>query len=144
MRRGVTLTELIVACTLLASSMTVVIPMTFRLARVRQTTQEAYLAQQELANQMDFLTTLPLEALESTAKQLPLHPGTAEQLADAHLTAGVTKGPPDLGDAGHRIRLELTWTNSLGHRMAPRRLTSWVYPPRDDPFVTTPTDEASP
>ena len=143
-RRGITLTEVIVSCTLLASSMTVVIPMTFRLAHVRRTTHEGQLAQQELANQMDFLTALPREQLQSAAAQVKLHPSTAQQLADAQLTASVTKGVPDPSDAGRRIQLELTWTNSLGHPMAPRRLTSWVYPPGEDRTVTPPAVEDSP
>ncbi len=143
-RRAVTLTEIIVACTLLASTMALVIPMTLRLARVQRTTHEAHLAQQELSNQMDYLTTLPREALESAAEQLSLHADTAEQLAEAHLTASVTTEAPDPHDAGFRIQRELTWTNSLGHRMPPRRLTSWVYPPWDDLAGTPPTGEASP
>ena len=58
-RRGTTITELVVACTLLSSLMLFVVPSAIRNGRMQQMIRHDRIAMDEVTNQLDRLAQLP-------------------------------------------------------------------------------------
>ena len=121
-RRGTSLTELIVACTLLGSMMLLVAPIAVRVGRCRQDQRHARVAMDELSNQLDRLTQLPADTLKQAITELQPSDFARNHLREAELQAELRPS-----ENGQQLTLSLAW-NRLGSRRAkPATLSTWVY-----------------
>ena len=84
-RRGLTITEVVVAATLVVSMIGLVAPLTVRIGRVWQSTRQYRLAFHELANQMEFLSSLEVARCEDTLPSLKPSANLLESLPGARL-----------------------------------------------------------
>ncbi len=118
--------ELVVACTLLASVMTLFVPTVIRSGHARRDLRHHRLALDELSNQMEQLTQLSAEELSSGVEQLQLSEIASGALPDARLSASLVES-----EDGLRLTLQLAWGNT-GRRTNPLTLNTWIYPSTDD------------
>ncbi len=121
-RQGVTITETIVACTLLASLMAVFVPTVVSNQRIQRGMWRRQIAHDELANQLERLQSLPFDQLPAAVDALALSARAIESLPDAQLTGEISEQ-----EEGLRLTVQLDW-NSPGQRTRPIRLVTWVYP----------------
>ena len=130
-RRGTTITELVVACGLLSSLMLLVVPSAIRMGRVQQATRHERIALDEVTNQLERLTQLPVNEL----------PQEIDQLAPSDFAMGGLPNPELSGtlqnsEDGYRLALEISWDRP-GQPEAPLTVATWVYPAA----TTRPTGE---
>ncbi|TWU28055.1 type II secretion system protein [Bythopirellula polymerisocia] len=121
-RHGSTMTELLVAATLLIGAMAFIGPLSVRSGRLRQDTRHYQSALEEVSNQLERLTTL--EGDERTTALAELAPSQAAQssLPNPQLSAET------IDDAdGLRIALQIQW-DRLG-KPKPLSLVAWIKPP---------------
>ena len=119
LRRGLTLTEVVVAATLVVSMIGLVTPLTVRIGRVWQSTRQYRLAFNELANQMELLTSLGVSRCDAALADLKPSASTAESLPDARL-----KGELIRDQDGTRLILSLDWDR--GSNSVPLTLVGWL------------------
>jgi prepilin-type N-terminal cleavage/methylation domain-containing protein len=120
-RRGFTLTELLVAATLLVSIFSVVTPLAVRSGRIRQETHRYQIALDELSNQLDRLTAIDEKKLADALDELVPSPQAESELPSPELTAEI------IDDAdGRRLILRLTWDRPAG--AVPLTLVGWLDP----------------
>ena len=130
-RRGFSLIELIVAATLLISAMSVVAPLAVRSARLQQDSQHYQLALDELSNQLEWLTSLDAEALETALAELTPSSTVRDVLPNPVLGAETI-----VDDDGRRLVLQLQW-DRVGPAL-PLTLVAWLEPPATPPEESTP------
>jgi len=144
-RGGFTVTELIVAATLLVVLMSVVGTLTVSSGRLWQDTRHYRLAIDELSNQLDRLTALDDTRLTTAIAELSASPQIRSALPNPVLTA------ESLADEnGTRVVLQLAW-DRLG-KSRPVSLVGWTNPlpnkekPKtEEPKTEEPeTEEAAP
>ena len=121
-RRGTTIIEFVVACTLLSSLMLLIVPSAIRIGRVQQTLHQERIAMDEVTNQLERLTQLPLDQLQQEMEKL-----TPSELAASRLPNPELRGVLEKPEDGYRLALEISW-NSPGRREAPLRIATWIYP----------------
>ena len=121
-RSGTTLTELVVACTLLGSFVAVVVPATVRVGRLQQSLRQERIALDELTNQLDRISLLPIDQISDELETLKASEPTASSLLTPKLS-----GEMDESQDGYRIVLNITWDGS-GRRDAPLAMSTIVYP----------------
>ena len=126
-RRGTTITEFVVACTLLSSLMLLLVPSAIRIGRVQQTLRQERIAMDEVTNQLERLTLYPLDQLPQKVDQLTPSELAASRLPDAEL-----RGALERSEDGYRLALEISW-NSPGRREAPLKVATWIYPASTSP-----------
>jgi type II secretory pathway pseudopilin PulG len=122
-RSAVTFVELMVACVLIGSLASFVVPIISRIDDVSQSARLHQIAVEELANQMDRITLRAWD--EITAASLAdtkLSANALTQLDDPRLEVDVKTE-----SESKRIRLELTWKGRAGELVAPLRLVTWVF-----------------
>lgn len=123
-RNGVTLTEIIVAAVVLVATMGLIGRATIGAGRTWQTGRLHALAIDELVNQLDRLTSLDGEELDTALVELEVSEDVAKSLDNAVLTSEVIED-----HLGRRLRLELTWQRNAVAK--PLSLVGWLKPSSD-------------
>lgn len=121
-RSGFGTVELVVSMVLFGVLVSSIGPIVRHISASNRMNEQRQLAQLELANLMERISTLPpgqvtadrIEALRAESKQ-------ASQLAQAELKAVVG----DESDGLRQITLSLSWKPDSGTHMKPVRLTAW-------------------
>jgi hypothetical protein len=126
-RRGTGSLDLLVSFTLLVTAISVATPLVVRHGRLLRSQRDYRLALDELSNQIDRLTALPLDELTQAVKQLSPSPFVTERLAGARLS-----GELQPAESGTRITLALSW-NETERVRAPVTLAAWVFAPPPQP-----------
>lgn len=121
-RRGTTITEFVVACTLLVSLMLIVVPSAFRIGRLQQAIRQDRIAMDEVTNHLERLTQLPVDELKQELNTL-----TPSEFAASRLPDPEVSGTLQDSDAGYRLAVEISW-NRLGERETSLAMTTWIYP----------------
>jgi len=121
-RRGATITEFVVACALLGSLIVLVVPSAVRIRRLQHSIRHDRIAMDEVTNQLDRLTQLPLDQLRQEVDDL-----TPSEFAVSGLPNPTLTGSLQDSEDGYRLLLEISW-DSPGRRMAPLKMATWVYP----------------
>jgi hypothetical protein len=120
-RRGTGTLDLLVSFTLLVTVISVATPLVVRHGRLLRSQRDYRLALDELSNQMDRLTALPLDELPQAVKQLSPSQFVSERLPGTRLSGELQ---PD--ESGARITLSLSWNETERFR-APVALAGWVF-----------------
>ncbi len=122
-RAGFTLTELVVAASLMTGLMAVVAPLTVRSGRLWQQARRHQLAIDELSNQLELLVALqPQQRKRAIADLAP-----SQQLLD--LLPGSTMSAELVADAnGARLVLSLHYGTQLQPKPLPVTLVGWLDP----------------
>ena len=120
-RRGFTMTELVVAATLMVAMLSVVAPLAVRSGRLWQDCRYYRLAVEELTNQLEYLTSL--DEVERTAAIAELSPSSQ---VSTTLPNPVLSVETLTGEDGTRLVMRLAW-DRLGDN-APVTLIGWVDP----------------
>ncbi len=131
-RRGLTVTEVVVAATLVVSLIGLFAPMSVRIGRVWQSTRQYRLAFNELANQMERLTSLSPTECEAALSSLKLPTRVSEALPGSQLLGEVIHDQD-----GTRLKLSLNWER--GARSEPVSLVGWF-----DSNIAVPASAAEP
>ncbi len=117
-RSGISVTEVVVAATLVLSIIGLVTPLTVRVGRVWQSTRQYRLAFNELANQMERLTDQGLAKCNAALPNLSPSATIAESLPGAQLLGEVVQDQD-----GTRLVLTLDWDR--GATSVPLSLVGW-------------------
>jgi len=120
-RGGFTITELIVAATLLVVSMSVVASLTVSAGRLRQDARHHRLALDELSNQLERLTSLDKTSRVNALAELAPSPQMLELLPNPVISAETLSD-----ESGTRLVMHLVW-DRLG-KGNPVTLVGWVDP----------------
>lgn len=118
-RRGVSVTEVLIAATLVVSTIGLFAPMSVRIGRVWQSTRQYRLAFNELANQMELLTSLGVARCEAALPSLTLSSQIAEALPGSQLNGEMVSD-----EDGTRLILSLNWDR--GSQSEPLSLVGWI------------------
>ena len=118
-RRGLTFTEVVVAATLVVSMIGFVAPLTVRVGRVWQSTRQYRLAFNELANQMELLTSLGVSGCNAALTNLKPSASVAESLPEARLEGQLLRDQD-----GTRLILSIDWDR--GAQSVPVSLVGWL------------------
>lgn len=118
-RRGLTITEVVVAATLVVSMIGLVAPLTVRIGRVWQSTRQYRLAFNELANQMELLSSLEVARCEDALPSLKPSANVVESLPGARLDGEMIRDQD-----GTRLVLSLNWDR--GSQSVPISLVGWL------------------
>lgn len=121
-RCGVSVIELIVTATLMVTLLGVVAPLGVKSQRLWRDSRHYQLALDELANQIERLTTLDAAALETALAELT----PSEPLRNA-LASPVLTGETIVDSDGRRLVLHLQW-DRIG-QPRPLTLVAWLAPP---------------
>src|SRR5437773_8036558 len=126
MRRGMTITELMVALFIMTTAMAAIVQLLAVTAGQRRTIEQRRVALQEVANQAERVTLLSWEA--TAPDQLTTwqpSPELTAALPQATCTAGVNEeaGPPQ----SRRVRLSVTWPDAAGQMREPIAVTIWKF-----------------
>ncbi len=121
-RRGTTIIEVIVACTLLGSLMLFIVPSAIRNGRLQRMIRQDRIAMDEVTNQLDRLALLPLNQIKQEVARL-----TPSEFAVAGLPHPTLSGTLQDAEEGYRLALEISW-NSPGRSVAPLTMATWIYP----------------
>ncbi len=121
-RAGSTVTELLVAGTLLLTTVAIVGRMTVQTQRIWIDIRHSQIAMDELDNQLDRLVALDLQALKSELPNLVASQPVRDVLANSQLAAKLIED-----EDGQRIELSLNWDRALGAR--PITMVAWIEPP---------------
>ena len=119
LRRGLTITEVVVAATLIVSMIGLVAPLTVRIGRVWQSTRQYRLAFHELANQMEFLSGLEVARCEDALPNLKPSANVVQSLPGARLEGEMIRDQD-----GTRLVLSLNWDR--GSQSVPISLVGWL------------------
>lgn len=118
-RRGVSITEVLIAATLVVSTIGLFAPMSVRIGRVWQSTRQYRLAFNELANQMELLTSLGVARCEAALPSLTLSSKIADALPGSQLNGEMVSD-----EDGTRLILSLNWDR--GSKSEPLSLVGWI------------------
>ena len=128
-QRGFTLTELVVASSLLVAVMAMVAPLTVRSGRLWQESRHQQLAMDELSNQLERLTALDAEARTAALPQL-----APSELVTAALPWATIQAETVRDEHGTRLVLRLNW-DGRGNPSRPSSsltLVGWLDPMPSD------------
>ena len=125
-RRGLTVTEVVVAATLIVSLIGLFAPVSVRIGRVWQSTRQYRLAFNELANQMERLTSLSPTECEAALPSLTLPTRFSEALPGSQILGEVIRDQD-----GTRLKLSLNWER--GAKSEPISLVGWFDSNVDEP-----------
>ena len=121
-RRGLLITELIVAAGLLVAILSVVMPLAVRSGRLWQDSRHYRLATDELTNQLEVLTSFDESELSTAISNLNISAPLQDTLPNPELSAKVVAD-----ENGTRVVLRLTW-DRIGNKSTPVILVGWVSP----------------
>jgi Tfp pilus assembly protein PilV len=129
-RHGFVLLEVVVAFGLLAVLIAVCLQMLSATAAGRRAAERRAVALQEAANIMERIAAMPWDQITGERLQeIELSPSVREILPGAAVNL-TTEAASDAGPPGKHVGLEITWTNAVGDRDAPVRLSYWTYASR--------------
>ncbi len=118
-RRGTTATEVLVSATLLLGMIGAVVPTTVRTGKIWRDTRQYQLATNELSNQFELLSNLPVDQRTEAIEQLQVAEHVAGSLPGVELSAEL------ISDAdGNRLLLTLSWDR--GQSSQPLKLVGWL------------------
>jgi hypothetical protein len=129
-RRGATMLEMIATAVILGTVMTVSLPMLKSITSERRAAVSHEQAIMAAANIMERITAMPFfEITPEFAKRTQLPDWLREQLNDPVLELRVETTPDESApdESAKLIRLKLEWQTSAGLKVAPIRLSAWVY-----------------
>jgi hypothetical protein len=118
--------EAVMSVTLVAVASVAVAQLVVLSARQLGESEQERLATQEAANMLERLVARPWSELTTEGiSSLTISPSAAESLSDPQLRIGID----DVMDETRvkRIRVELSWVNRAGERVAPIQLTAWKH-----------------
>lgn len=143
-RRGVILIEVIVACGLAALLMALCVQVLTLTAAERRFVERRAIAQQEAANLIERVASIPFEELTPDSLQsLAIDPDVAKLLPDGLASLSLAEEPGTL--PAKRVAVEVSWLGAGKRRELPVRLTTWRFAPV--PSMTEsvpPTGDAAP
>lgn len=119
-RHGASSLEVIVALTLLVTVLGLSMTLIVRHGRLLMAQRHYRQALDELSNQLDRVTALPVDDIPQTLKQLSL-----SEFAAARLTAGKLSAELKPADMGQRITMRLTWNEPHEQSVS---MTGWILP----------------
>lgn len=120
-RKGASILEVLVACTLLGAVFSVATPLVIQHNRLLTTHRQYQMALDELSNQLERLTALPAAELPSALEKLAPSESSAAHLHGAKLTGELSEA-----DQGQRLTLHLVWDEPQ-RQSAPVSLAAWIY-----------------
>ena len=118
-RRGLSITEVVVAATLVVSMIGIVVPLAVRIGRVWQSTRQYRLAYNELSNQMELLTSIGESQCAAELSQLKISDKLTDALPGARLQGELVRDHD-----GTRLVLSLDWER--GSKSVPIALVGWL------------------
>ncbi len=121
-RRGTTIIEFVVACSLLGSLMLFVVPSAIRIGRLQRVIRHDRIAMDEVTNQLDRLAQLPPSQINQEIARL-----TPSEFAAAGLPNPKLSGTLHDSEDGYRLALAISW-DSPGRSVAPLTMATWLYP----------------
>jgi Tfp pilus assembly protein PilV len=128
--KGFTIPEVLVACLLFGTIIFVSARMTHVTAQQRRATDRHACALWEAANQMEQLTAARWDDLtEERLAERPLSAAAVEQLPEGELVIDVAEIDEPL--PARQISLQVRYRGLQGERIAPVKLTAWVYKPSE-------------
>jgi len=117
--RGVSVTEVLIAATLVVSMIGLFAPLSVRIGRVWQSTRQYRLAFNELANQMELLTSLGEPDCQAALPGLKLSGQFVDTLPGSQLNGELVSD-----EDGTRLILRLNWDR--GSKSEPLSLVGWL------------------
>jgi hypothetical protein len=120
-RRGLLMTELIVAAVLLVTALSFLVTLSFRTGKLRQDSRHYTLAVNELTNQLERLTMLAESAIDVQLADLQPSPAVQTALPNPRLA-----GEKLVDEHGTRVILEINW-DRIGNAK-PVSLVGWLEP----------------
>jgi hypothetical protein len=106
------------------------VPALVRIGGINRDLARHHLALDELSNQLERLSLLPLDQLEQQLSELTVDTSVAAQLPSVQLRGQLV--PADLG---YRLTLQLSWQRASADA-PPISLTTWIFPAVAKPNVT--------
>jgi type II secretory pathway pseudopilin PulG len=132
LRGGFTVTECLVAAAMLAAVMALAAQLFIWDAQQRREAWKRQVAQQEAANVLERLSSLPIESLAADQLEaLELSPEARTWLPDGTLAVSATEITAPR--PGKRILVEVQWGTPNGAAHAPVRLIGWAFAPGATP-----------
>ena len=128
-RMGSTLAEVMVSAVLITAMVSLISTIVVRSGRMSQQTRQAQFAMDELSNQMERITLLPVDQLEQAIKALEISDEFHSSVPDALLSGKVVRD-----DDSTRVVLDLDWQRNTPS--LPLTLVAWV-----DPGLSTKSSE---
>ena len=135
-RQGLTYTEVVVAATLVVSMIGFVAPLTVRIGRVWQSTRQYRLAFNELANQLELLTSLSVTGCDAALTNLKPSVNAEKSLPDVRLEGQLVRDQD-----GTRLLLSIDWDR--GFQSVPLSLVGWLDTDSDDALPTLQSSETN-
>ncbi len=123
LRGAVISVEVLVAFTLLTTLMAVAVPLVVRHGRLLVAARHYRLAVDELSNQLERLTSLPVDQVAAELGNL-----TPTDFTASHLPGAELNGQWQPADVGGRVVLHIVW-DDRPRRAAPLSMAAWVFPP---------------
>lgn len=120
-RSGMSVSELLVAATLLLTLITLVVPLAARTGRIWQDSRAYRMALEELTNELEHLTALPPEERQLALEQWQPSERITRALPGANLESETIDD-----EDGQRLVLTLDWDRPSG--ATPLSLVSWILP----------------
>ncbi len=135
-RLGISSVEVVVAFVLLSGVLLASTSLMVKHGRLLQAQRNYRLALDELANQVERISALPAEEIESAVENLEPSPFVVRFLNDATL-----EGELQPADVGQRLVLRLTWDEPQRSE-APVTLSAWIIPHGEDALPATDGDNS--
>lgn len=124
-RRGLVMTELVVAATLLITALSLVVTLSFRTGKLWQDSRHYKLAVEELTNQLERLTILDEAELDAALAEPAVSDAIQTALPNPRLS-----GTKVSDENGTRVVLEIQW-DRIG-KAEPLTLVGWIRPPTEE------------
>jgi hypothetical protein len=121
LRRGSTATEFVVAFALLSTLIAVALPTVVRNGRMQEVLRHDRIGMDELTNQLDRLTQLPLDMLRTELEDL-----RPSEFANSALPRPKLSGTLGDSEDGQRLSLGISWDDP-GRNANPLMITTWIY-----------------
>jgi hypothetical protein len=118
-RGGTTVTEVIVAATLLLGMIGLVVPTTIRAGKIWKDTRHYQLAINELSNQFEYLSSLNAAERAAALASIEVSEQARAGLPDARLEASLAEDSD-----GQRLTLSLNWDR--GGVAKPLKMVGWL------------------
>ncbi len=125
LRRGLMMTELIVAATLLITALSLVVTLSFRTGKLWQDSRHYKLAVEELTNQLERLTILDEAELDAALDELAVSEKMQTMLPRPRLS-----GTKLADENGTRVVLNIQW-DRVG-KAKPLTLVGWLVPAKEE------------
>jgi type II secretory pathway pseudopilin PulG len=120
-RSGFSYAEVLVSATVLTTIMSLVTVSSFRISRVWKDIRQQNVALNELSNQLDRLTALPVKDVQELIDQLKPSDECDLALTQPNLSGVVETQSP----FGHRLTGSITWQTKSGKTSQPLKLSAW-------------------